>query len=263
MLSKAEIKELKALHEAKGRSAQQAFLAEGVKLTGELLGTFPCRLLIGTRESLRSLAPQLGTLPSPLRPARVEEVSDAFDWTRISTLRQPQPLIAVFALPEAPEGSDPQPPRGSLSLLLDRVQDPGNMGTILRTADWFGVEDVYLAPGSADPFAPKVVQATMGALARVRVHKLQDTAAFLEAFPGTTLGTFLGGEDLYTADFPAPPHPLLVIMGNEGQGIHPDLIPSIRRRITIPPYPAERQHTESLNVAIATALLLGELRRRG
>ena len=263
MLSKAELKELKALHDAKGRTAEGAFLAEGIKLTGELLGAFDCRLLVGTSESLQALAPLLRQLPSGKRPQRIEEVGESFDWSRVSSLRQPQPLIAVFALPEPASSQAFLPPEGSLSLLLDRVQDPGNLGTILRTADWFGVKDIYLAPGTADPFAPKVVQATMGALARVRLHRLSDTESFLEQFEGTVIGTFLGGEDLYEASFPAPPERLLLIMGNEGQGIHPSLAPHIDRRVTIPPYPRSQEHTESLNVAIATALLLGELRRRG
>lgn len=262
MLSKAELKEIKALHEAKGRASQGAFLAEGAKLVAELLGSFACRLLVGERDALRELAPRLAGLPASQRPARTEEVAESFDWGRISALRQPQPLVAVFDLPADERQGDALPPAGSLSLFLDRVQDPGNLGTILRTADWFGVEDIYLAPGTADPFAPKVVQATMGALARVRLHRLTDSAQFLASFDGTTIGTFLGGEDLYSTSFPAAPERLLLIMGNEGQGIHPSLSPHIQRRVTIPPYPADKPHTESLNVAIATALLLGELRRR-
>ena len=103
----------------------------------------------------------------------------------------------------------------------------------------------------------------MGALTRVQLHRLRDTTTFLEGFQGERLGTFLSGEDLYSATLPTGQDaPVLLIMGNEGQGIHPDLEPYIDRRITIPPYPIERTHTESLNVAIATALLLGELRRR-
>lgn len=262
MLSKSELKELRSLHDAKGRTSQGAFLAEGAKLVTELLGAFPCRLVIGDGTSLSNLSSSLRQLPPALRPARVEEVAESFDWGRISSLRQPQPLVAVFALPEAFVWQGEQPRTGTLSLLLDRVQDPGNLGTILRTADWFGVEDIYLAPGTADPFAPKVVQATMGALARVRLHRLPSTADFLQAFDGTTLGTFLGGEDLYEASFPLPPERLLVIMGNEGQGIDPALLPFIDRQVTIPPFSKGREHTESLNVAIATALLLGELRRR-
>ena len=102
----------------------------------------------------------------------------------------------------------------------------------------------------------------MGALGRVRLHRLRDSVAFLSSFDGVRIGTFLGGEDLYQADFSQGDRPTLIIMGNEGQGIHPDLEPFIDRRLTIPPYPLERAHTESLNVAIATALILGELRRR-
>ena len=102
----------------------------------------------------------------------------------------------------------------------------------------------------------------MGALGRVRLHRLRDSVAFLSSFDGVRIGTFLGGEDLYQADFSGEDRPTLIIMGNDGQGIHPDLEPFIDRRLTIPPYPLDREHTESLNVAIATALILGELRRR-
>ena len=261
MLSKAEIKDIRSLHEAKGRTAQQRFIAEGIKLTGEMLGTFPCELLIASEEVAEGIASQIKRLSHTLRPQRLEVVPESFDWSRISTQRQPQPLFGIFTLPRE-EGESVAPSAG-LSLLLDRIQDPGNLGTIIRTADWFGIEHIYLAPGTADPFAPKVVQATMGALTRVQLHRLWDTTAFLEGFQGERLGTFLGGEDLYSATLPTGQDaPVLLIMGNEGQGIHPDLEPYIDRRITIPPYPIERTHTESLNVAIATALLLGELRRR-
>ena len=235
MLSKADQKRIKALQERKARAAEGCFVAEGLKLTEELLGHFACELLV---------------LPERRYP-------EDFDWTRISGLKQPQPQLAVLRLPQP---SAPNKPEG-LCLFLDRVQDPGNLGTILRTADWFGIEHIYLASGTADPFAPKVVQATMGALARVRIHKVEDSVAFVRDYPGRRLGTYLDGTNLYTAPLPSPAEPALLIMGNEGQGIHPDLAPYIDLRLTIPPYPAASTHTESLNVAIATALLLGELRR--
>ncbi len=260
MLSKSELKDIRSLHEAKGRSAQRRFVAEGIKLTGEMLGAFPCELLLVGEAVALEVKEQLRSLPEGDRPQRLEVVPESFDWSRISSLRQPQPLLGVFTLPEVV--ATLSTPTSGLSLLLDRIQDPGNLGTIIRTADWFGIEDIYLAPGTADPFAPKVVQATMGALGRVRLHRLRDSAEFLSAFDGVRIGTFLGGEDLYQADFYQEDRPTLIIMGNEGQGIHPDLEPFIDRRLTIPPYPLERAHTESLNVAIATALILGELRRR-
>lgn len=260
MLSKSELKDIRSLHEAKGRSAQRRFVAEGIKLTGEMLGAFPCELLLIGEAVASEVKKHLQRLPEGDRPQRLEVVPESFDWSRISSLRQPQPLLGVFALPE--EVATLSTPTSGLSLLLDRIQDPGNLGTIIRTADWFGVKHIYLAPGTADPFAPKVVQATMGALGRVRLHRLKDSIAFLRSFDGVRVGAFLGGEDLYTANFSEQGRPTLIIMGNEGQGIHPNLEPFIDRRLTIPPYPLERAHTESLNVAIATALILGELRRR-
>ena len=225
MLSKADQKRIKSLQERKARAAEGCFIAEGLKLTEELLGHFACELLVLPERRYPELEPLLKGLPQGTAPQRLEL---------------------------EPEG---------LCLFLDRVQDPGNLGTILRTADWFGIEHIYLASGTADPFAPKVVQATMGALARVRIHKVEDSVAFVRDYPGRRLGTYLDGMNLYTAPLPSPAEPALLIMGNEGQGIHPDLAPYIDLRLTIPPYPAASTHTESLNVAIATALLLGELRR--
>ena len=154
MLSKAEIKDIRSLHDAKGRSSQQRFIAEGIKLTGEMLGAFPCELLLADEETARGFARQLDKLPQALRPKRLEVVSESFDWGRVSSQRQPQPLLGVFALPQEDEGS---PIASGVSLLLDRIQDPGNLGTIIRTADWFGIKHLYLALGTADPFAPKVV----------------------------------------------------------------------------------------------------------
>ena len=270
MLSKAELKTLRSLHDAKGRTAEGSFIAEGLKVIEELLGAFPCSLLIVSLALADEAKARLLHLAPKARPQRVEVVPDSFDWGRISTLRQPQGALAVFALPatmatsamaegEVGAGSTP----AGLSLFLDRIQDPGNLGTILRSADWFGVQDVFLAPGTADPYAPKVVQATMGALARVRLHRVSDSLAFLRGYEGALLGTFLDGEDLYMATLPPASSPHLLIMGNEGQGIHPEIASIVGRRLTIPAYPRDREHTESLNVAIATSLLLAELRRRG
>lgn len=105
MLSKAEIKDIRSLHDAKGRSSQQRFIAEGIKLTGEMLGAFPCELLLADEETARSISRQLDKLPQALRPKRLEVVPESFDWGRISSQRQPQPLLGVFALPQEDEGS--------------------------------------------------------------------------------------------------------------------------------------------------------------
>ena len=250
MLTRAEIKWLRGLTRKRQRDAEGLFIAEGPKVVGDLLALLPCRLLLATADFLQSKA----QWPA----AEVRELS-ASELSRVSLLQAPQQVVAVFEKP-APT---PWQPAEELALALDGVQDPGNVGTIVRLADWFGIHNILCSPTTADAFAPKVVQATMGALTRVKIHRLCDTVTFLKGFSGPRLGTFLGGEDLYTTELPTgKDEPVLLIMGNEGQGIHPDLEPHIDRRITIPPYPAENSHTESLNVAIATALLLGELRRR-
>ena len=105
MLSKAEIKDIRSLHDAKGRSSQQRFIAEGIKLTGEMLGAFPCELLLANEETARSIGRQIDKLPQALRPKRIEVVPESFDWGRVSSQRQPQPLLGVFALPQEDEGS--------------------------------------------------------------------------------------------------------------------------------------------------------------
>ena len=259
MLSKSELKDIRSLHEAKGRSAHRRFVAEGIKLTGEMLGAFPCELLLVGEAVALGVKEQLQRLPEGDCPQRLEVVPESFDWSRISSQRQPQPLLGVFTLPE--EVATLPTPTSGISLLLDRVQDPGNLGTIIRTADWFGVENIYLAPGTADPFAPKVVQATMGALGRVRLHRLRDSAEFLSSFDGVRIGTFLGGEDLYQADFYQEDHPSLIIMGNEGQGISPSVAQYVTQRLTIPPSSPDGKQVESLNVAAATAIVLACLHR--
>ncbi|MBR5689129.1 MAG: RNA methyltransferase, partial [Prevotella sp.] len=148
----------------------------------------------------------------------------------------------------------------SLSLALDGIQDPGNLGTIIRIADWFGIETVVCSPDTADAYAPKVVQATMGSLARVKIV-YQDLAELIDALPTDfpVYGTLLDGRDIYAETL--TPHGLIV-MGNEGNGISPEIARKITRRLLIPNYPADRPTADSLNVAIATAITCAEFRRR-
>ena len=257
MLSKAEIKDIRSLHDAKGRSSQQRFIAEGIKLTGEMLGAFPCELLLADEETARGIGRQLDKLPQALRPKRIEVVPESFDWGRVSSQRQPQPLLGVFTLPQEDEGS---PITSGVGLLLDRIQDPGNLGTIIRTADWFGIEHLYLAPGTADPFAPKVVQATMGALGRINLHYV-DLCEVLAKLPVETpiYGTFLDGSNIYEQTLDTKG---LIIMGNEGQGISPAVERFVSKRLFIPRFPLDATGSESLNVAMATAIVCAEFRRR-
>ena len=145
-------------------------------------------------------------------------------------------------------------------MALDDIQDPGNLGTIIRTADWYGVKDIFCSRNSADVFNPKVVQATMGAIARVRVHYV-DLPDFLKGISNSMpiYGTLLDGDNFYKKELS---NRGILVMGNEGNGISSEIIPLISERLFIPGYPTDVVSSESLNVSIATAITLAEFRRR-
>ena len=145
-----------------------------------------------------------------------------------------------------------------LVLALDTVQDPGNLGTIVRIADWYGIEDILCSPLCADLYNPKVVQATMGALARVRVHYV-DLVEFLPRIGTPIYGTFLDGQDIYGQSLTPTG---IIVMGNEGNGISPEVRKLVTHSLFLPSYPPGRITSESLNVAIATAVVCAEFRRR-
>lgn len=260
MLSKNKQKLIRLLGQKKHRDEQGLFLAEGPKVVGDLLGHFPCHLLCATRPWLEA-HPEL----CANRTAGVEEVVEVTqqELEQASLLKTPREVLAVFRrrdehLPS--EGGKLQPEALGLALALDSVQDPGNLGTILRVADWFGIGHVFCSLDTADAFSPKTVMATMGAIARVEVHYV-DLPAFLRRLPeGFPLyGTFLDGKDLYTQPLSQTG---IIVMGNEGNGISPEVASLINRRLFIPSYPADRETSESLNVAIATAITCAEFRRR-
>ena len=148
--------------------------------------------------------------------------------------------------------------KGKLTLALDGVQDPGNLGTIVRIADWFGIEDILCSMDTADIYNPKAIQATMGAIARVRLHYV-DLPDMLSQTSLPIYGTFLDGENLY--DKQLSPEGIIV-MGNEGKGITKEVGEKVSERLFIPSYPAQRETSESLNVAIATSIVCAEFRRR-
>jgi TrmH family RNA methyltransferase len=266
MLSKAKIKLIHSLEQKKNRQAEGLFVAEGPKVVGDLLPYFRPRFVIATRRWIES-----NVCPSD---AEIIEVTDD-ELAKASFLKTPQEVLAVFEatdrrtektsdlrLQTSDKTSDLrlQTSDNSLTLVLDDVQDPGNLGTIIRTADWFGVRQIVCSHGTADAFSPKVVQATMGAIARVHV-RYADLSTFLSAVPAGTpiYGTFLEGENIYR-------HPLsaggLIVMGNEGNGISPAVGRYITDKLFIPPYPTGCATSESLNVAIATAVTLAEFRSR-
>lgn len=249
-LSKAQLTEWRKLKKPSYRKARGLFIAEGWKCISELLPYFELKQLV-LREELEE---QLPLLP---QDSKVSLIAEDYDLSQISLLKTPQDSIALFRTP--PEERLAAPKEG-LSLLLDEVQDPGNLGTIIRTADWFDLKDLYLTKGTVDPYSPKVVQATMGSLGRVRIHRVKELEA-LESWNDVSLmGAFLDGEPINQLHREQLPKKLVLCMGNEGNGISPALSEIISERVTIPRPEGQTAGPESLNVAIATAIILGQLK---
>ena len=249
MLSKNKIKWVNSLKLKKNRDAERVVVAEGGKIVSELLPVLRCRFLAHTPDV---------HLDNLLQYAdEIVEITEE-QYRKITFQKSPQGVLAVFEQSSCEYDVDKL--TDSLSLALDNIQDPGNLGTIVRTADWFGVKDIFCSPDTADIYNPKVVQATMGAIARVRVHYV-DLRHFLEEIKSKmpVYGTLMDGENIYQK-------PLgnkgVLLMGNEGKGISESLIPLISDKLLVPPYPSDSAGSESLNVSIATALCLAEFRRR-
>lgn len=246
MLTKATLKGIRSLEQKKNRDETGLFLAEGHKLVGDLLPLLSCRLVLHTPnwEPTTSLSPQTEC---------IEVSQDVLE--KASLLRHPQDVLAVFEQPGI--HLKPEDLRGSLSLALDTLQDPGNMGTILRIADWFGIKRVICSPGTVDVYNPKVVQATMGAIGRIDVL-YTDLTSFLPATGVPIFGTFLEGDSINTVSLPGEG---IIVMGNEGNGISPAVAELVTHKLHIPGYPAGVTSSESLNVAVATAIVCHEFRR--
>ena len=250
MLSKNDIKNIKSLEHKKFRTEKGLFIAEGHKTVLELTGKFSCTLLAATQDWLDCHR----NIPAErIEPVTTDELK------RASLLQAPQDVIAVFRIPRN-EIELADTAQNNLVLALDDVQDPGNLGTIIRLADWFGIKDVFCSKGTADIYNPKAVQATMGALARVRVH-YTDLKQSIKELPDSVpvYGTFLDGEIIYDTKLSANG---VIIMGNEGNGITPEIKQSVTHKLYIPNWPKGAPTSESLNVAIATAIVCSEFRRR-
>ena len=238
------IKEFSSLDDAKGRRRTGLFVAEGAKCVGELLGAFHARYIFA--------------LPSWLaeNSAEADEIIEATPamLRQLTRLPSTPPVIAFFDLPAAISDI----PSEGLILALDRVQDPGNIGTILRCCDWMGVNTIVASTDTVDCFNPKAVQASMGALAHVRVC-YTDLCEYLAGVEMPVYGTFLDGDNIYRQALGSDG---VIVMGNEGQGISPQVEKFVNRRLYIPPYPADSVHVESLNVGMATAITLSQCRSR-
>mgnify|MGYP003403329029 FL=1 len=241
MVSKNQIKLISSLHQKKYRIAHQLFIAEGVKGINELLqSNFELEHLYVTIDEFKSVSTTQKTV-----------ISDA-DLKKISALTTPNTCLAVFKIPK----EKPVLNKG-LIVALDTIRDPGNMGTILRLCDWFGINQVVCSIETVDLYNPKVVQATMGSIARVNVNYL-NLKDFLETTSLPIYGTFMDGEDLYNSKIT---NEGIIILGNEANGISKQIEELVTKRITIPRF-GNLQQTESLNVATATAIVLSEFKRR-
>ena len=252
MLSKNQIKNIRALSFKKERDEQGLFVAEGDKLVSDLLPFFTCRSLLVTRD-------WVGTNSSH-KSVDYEVIGDLEDMKKVSSLTTPTPVLAVFEKPKIK--LDVSKLQKELILILDEIQNPGNLGTIVRIADWFGIKHIICSLNTADVYNPKTVQATMGALARVNVHYL-DLITFLQSYSKLDLpiyGTFLNGDNLYTATLSRVG---AIVLGNEGSGISNEVGKFVSSRVLIPNYPSNAQTSESLNVAVATAIVCAEFRRLG
>jgi RNA methyltransferase, TrmH family len=253
MISKSKIKIIHSLALKKYREEYQLFIAEGNKIVTDILESdIVIEYLFSTREVLSTFK---------VTPDKVKEVyeTDINEISKISNQKSSPQCIAICRIPEnrIPAADNIE----DLILCLDTVQDPGNLGTIVRLADWFGINDIICSNTTADLYNPKTVQATMGSIANVRVHYTELEQFIMGALEHkvTVLGTFLQGENIYTAHLPQKG---VVVMGNEGTGIQPALMKLIPRKITIPRFLQDTGRSESLNVSLAAAIICSEFRRR-
>lgn len=249
MLSQNQQKHVSALQLVKYRRRYRQFIVEGEKLAAELLRQ--SRITVAACYGSERWAAEHAALLQAFRD-RFTPVSEP-EMKKISALTTPTPVLVVAELPAEP--LDPASLDSGFHFYLDGLQDPGNLGTVLRVADWFGFPQVFCSPDCADAFGPKVVQASMGAFLRVRTWELELPELLALAPPGLpVLGAMLDGEPVGQAALPA--HGLVVI-GSEGQGIRPAVEALLTRRVTIPRHP--EGGAESLNAAVASGILAAAL----
>ena len=240
MVSKNQIKLITSLQQKKYRIANKLFFAEGVKGIQELLDSdFELDHLYTTQNDFDEVSKENKTIISEN------------DLKKITALATPNSCLAVFKMP-----TEKPVLETGLIVALDSIRDPGNLGTILRLCDWFGIQQVLCSKETVDVYNPKVVQATMGSIARVNINYI-DLNAFLATTKLPVFGTFMDGANIYKSELPKQG---IIIMGNEANGISTELEKLVTSRLTIPRF-GNLQKTESLNVATATAIVLSEFRR--
>ena len=259
MISKNQIKFIRQLEQKKYRRREGLFVAEGTKVVGDLRAHYQPHSIFATSDWLAEHASHFSLLTSHFSLFTSHFYSVTPDeLSRISFLQHPQQVLALFPIPSH-NNFQFSLFNSQLNLALDGIQDPGNLGTIIRIADWFGIEQIFCSEDTVDAWNPKVVQATMGSIARVNII-FMSLSELIDSLPADypVYGTLLDGDNIYTQ--PLTPHGLIV-MGNEGNGISPEIRQKVNRRLLIPSYRTD-DTAESLNVAIATAVTCAEFRRR-
>ncbi len=245
MISKSQISFIKSLHQKKNRKEHGLFIVEGLKSLSEFVNS---DYIIDSIYYIENVMPKLVNLSQNVKVYQISLT----ELSKISCLTSPQQVLALVKIPET-ELLTPDLIKGSFTLALDGIQDPGNLGTIIRTADWFGIRHIICSADTAEVYNPKVVQASMGSLSRVKIW-YTDLSAFLKIADMPVYGAVLNGNSLYETAFGSEG---IVLMGNEGQGIRADLLALISHPVTIPAF----GKAESLNVAISASIICSEIRR--
>lgn len=244
-MTKAEIQFVRSLADKRTRDSEHLFVAEGYKLIDEIRNSkLKIRTIYTTRDDITGR-----------EVVRIEKR----EMERISQLNTASDILAIVEQPRYTLSLKDL--KSKLSLALDGVQNPGNMGTIVRLADWFGIDNIICSRECADLYNPKVVQATMGALLRVRVHYVDNLASLLSEAKDSGMaiyGTLLDGDNIYHETLSTDG---IIVMGNEGRGLSAECRNTLTHKLLIPPYPADAPTSESLNVAMATGIILAEFRR--
>lgn len=248
MLSKSKIKWIHSLERKKIRDEEGLFVAEGRKIVSDLLPLLKCRFLMAT--------PDLWQLTEDVHNVEIVKTTES-EYRKASFQKSPQGILAVFEKPKLT--IDKAKISQSLFIALDNVQDPGNLGTIIRLADWYGIKDVVCSLHTADVYAPKAVQATMGAIGRVRIH-YTDLPNFVESVKGEipVFGTFMEGKNIYETNLPEKG---MILLGNEGNGISAEIERWVDEKLSIPSFSVNDTQSESLNVGIAAAIVISEFKR--
>lgn len=250
MITKNQIKNLKLLQQKKCRNSERLYIIEGFKLVNEAVNYYPSAIkqIICTEEGYKRI--------ENFDISRIE-ITGIDTIKRISSFKTPQPVLAIMHMGDT--RMEDKLDKDEIVIALDNIKDPGNLGTIIRLADWFGVESIYCSEDSVDCFNPKVVQATMGAIFRVKI-KYCNLHSFFELNKGACVyGTMLNGENIYTTGLKLP---AILLMGNESDGISEKNQKYIIQKIHIPCYSKKNIKTESLNVSAATSIALSELVRK-